>query len=225
MPTVHKERFLDPRTGLLLLLLANIVAFVQESVWLEAGWIVFLCVVMVICGCGGAAVKWMLAFIFLYGLQAWLLPVSPKMVATSFSIFANYSRRMFPCLMVGMLMIKRTPLRHLIVGLRKLHVPQKLIVSISVTLRYFPAIREEIEHIRDAMKLRNIRGLKKVECMVVPLMISATGTAEELSAAAVTRGIENPAPKTSVVELRFQPLDRFCQLTAVVFAAAAFMIK
>ena len=52
------------------------------------------------------------------------------------------------------------------------------------------------------MKLRNIRGLDRLECTVMPLMVSATETAEELSAAAVTRGIENPARKTSAVSLR-----------------------
>ena len=45
----------------------------------------------------------------------------------------------------------------------------------------------------------DIRGFARLECTVMPLMVSATETAEELSAAAVTRGIENPARKTSAV--------------------------
>ena len=106
-----------------------------------------------------------------------ILPASPMIIATSFTIFATYTRRMFPCLMTGSLMLKCTPLRYLIVGLRQLHIPQKLIVAISVTLRYFPAIREEIGHIRDAMKLRNIRGLSAWTCTVMPLMVSALCTA------------------------------------------------
>ena len=90
--------------------------------------------------------------------QQFILPVSPMIIATSFTIFATYTRRMFPCLMTGALMLTCTPLRYLIVALRQLHIPQKLIVAISVTLRYFPAIREEVGYIRDAMKLRDIRG-------------------------------------------------------------------
>ena len=58
------------------------------------------------------------------------------------------------------------------------------------------------------MKLRDIRGLARLECTVMPLMVSATETAEELSAAAVTRGIENPARKTSAVSCSF-PLWTF----------------
>ena len=126
--------------------------------------------------------------------QQFILPVSPMVIATSFTIFATYTRRMFPCLMTGALMLTCTPLRYLIVGLRQLHIPQKLIVAISVTLRYFPAIREEVGYIRDAMKLRDIRGLARLECTVMPLMVSATETAEELSRQR-DPGIEKPGPQ------------------------------
>ena len=128
-------------------------------------------------------------------------------------------------LLTGSLMLKCTPLRYLIVGLRQLHIPQKLIVAISVTLRYFPAIREEIGHIRDAMKLRNIRGFSRLECTVMPLMVSATETAEELSAAAVTRGIENPARKTSAVSLRLMPADLTGMLLVLALLIGSFVVQ
>ena len=161
-------------------------------------------------------VGWLVLFVFLPNLM---------IIATSFTIFATYTRRMFPCLMTGSLMLKCTPLRYLIVGLRQLHIPQKLIVAISVTLRYFPAIREEIGHIRDAMKLRNIRGLSRLECTVMPLMVSATETAEELSAAAVTRGIENPARKTSAVSLRLMPADLTGMLLVLALLIGSFVVQ
>ena len=76
-------------------------------------------------------------------------------------------------------------------ALRRWHVPQSLIIPLAVTIRYFPAIREEAGYIRDAMKLCKVSGLQKLESFCVPLMVSATTTADELAAAAVTRGIEN----------------------------------
>ena len=109
-------------------------------------------------------------------------------------------------------------------GLRKLHIPQKLIIPISVTIRYFPAIKEETGHIRDAMRLRNIQGMLKAEALIIPLMMSATETAEELSAAAVTRGIENPAKKTSVIELHIGALNWIFLLVSVLFAAMAIIL-
>lgn len=215
----------DPRTGLFLLVLANIIAFSQKSMKVELAWIAALSFLLLLCGRALSAVRWLAGFLALLALQRYLLPVSPKIIATSFSIFINYARRMFPCLLVGSLLLKTVPLRHFVVGLRMLRVPQKLIIPVSVTLRYFPAIREEAGYIRDAMRLRNVRGLERVEAMVVPLMISATGTAEELSAAAVTRGIENPAHKTSTVRLQMRLFDWFCLAAAVVFTAAAFLIR
>ena len=46
----HTLRF-DPRTELLLLVLANIVAFTQHSVWVEITWVIFLLLLIVACGC------------------------------------------------------------------------------------------------------------------------------------------------------------------------------
>ncbi len=198
---------IDPRTGLLLLLMANIIAFSQKPLWVELCWMAFMTALLFFCGRGRAGLKVCALYGGILLLQWYILPGSSLMIVASFSIFANYARRMCPCLMAGTLLVKAVALRRLIVGLRRLRVPQQLIIPISVTLRYFPAIREETGHIRDAMRLRDIRGMEKVEALVVPLMISATGTAEELSAAAVTRGIENPAAKTSVISLRMGAAD------------------
>ena len=95
----------------------------------------------------------------------------------------------------------------------------------SRTLRYFPAIREEVGYIRDAMKLRDIRGLARLECTVMPLMVSATETAEELSAAAVTRGIENPARKTSAISLRLSTLDLLGMLAGLALLVLTFVVQ
>ena len=99
--------------------------------------------------------------------------------------------------------------------MRKLRLPQNLITAISVTLRYFPAISEEVRHITDAMKLQRIPAGRKIECYLVPIMLSATKTAEELSAAAVVRGIDSPNKKTCAVEIGFSATDISCMLLAV----------
>ena len=57
----HTLKF-DPRTELLLLVLANIVAFTQHSVWVEITWVVLLLLLIVSCGCGKSAGKMAIAF-------------------------------------------------------------------------------------------------------------------------------------------------------------------
>ena len=220
-----KKSIFDPRAGLWILIAANIIAFSDHTLWVELVLIALLLALMIVHRRFTMAVKWAVGYCALLVFQQVILPASPMVIATSFTIFATYTRRMFPCLMTGSLMLKCTPLRYLIVGLRQLHIPQKLIVAISVTLRYFPAIREEIGHIRDAMKLRNIRGFSRLECTVMPLMVSATETAEELSAAAVTRGIENPARKTSAVSLRLMPADLTGMLLALALLISSFVVQ
>lgn len=208
---------LDPRTELLLLILANIVAFTQRSVRVEITWVVLLLLMIMACGCRKAAVKLAVAFGICLLLQYYIFPNGPKFLAASFTFLVSYARKIFPCLIVGTLILQKTPVRELMVALRKWHIPQGLIIPLSVTVRYFPALKEEIGYIRDAMKLRNIHGVQKVECLLIPIMISATTTAEELSAAAVTRGIENPAPKTSMLVMRFGIPDVLFLVIGVVF--------
>ena len=206
-----------------MLVLANVIAFSSKSLWVELGTLGLLLFLIVLCGQLRSALKWCGVILGLFALQWYILPASPKIIATSFSIFANYARQMLPCLMIGSLLISTLSLREVIVALRFFRIPQKLIISISVTLRYFPAIKEEIGHIRDAMHLRNIQGIEKVEATLVPLMISATNTAEELSAAAVTRGIENPAKKTSMLYLKMRIFDWIVLTVGGLFTAAALL--
>ena len=203
----------------------NIIAFRPHTLWLELALVGLLLLLMAAHGKYSMAVKWAVGYCALLLFQQYILPASPKIIATSFTIFTTYARRMFPCLMTGSLMLKCTPLRYFIVGLRQLRVPQRLIVAVSVTLRYFPAIREEMGYIRDAMKLRDVRGLARLEGTVIPLMVSATETAEELSAAAVTRGIEDPAPKTSAVFLRLSPVDLAGMAAGLVLLALSFVVQ
>ena len=220
-----KQSIFDPRAGLWVLIAANIIAFSDHSLWVKLILISLLLALMMGHGRFTMAVKWAAGYCALLVFQQVILPASPMIIATSFTIFATYTRRMFPCLMTGSLMLACTPLRYLIVGLRQMHIPQKLIVAVSVTLRYFPAIREEFGYIRDAMKLRDIRGFARLECMVMPLMVSATETSEELSAAAVTRGIENPARKTSAVSLRLSLMDLLGMLAVLALLVLSFVIQ
>lgn len=212
----HTLKF-DPRTELLFLVLANVVAFTQHSVWVEITWVVLLLLLIVACGCKKAAGKLAAAFGICLLLQYYIFPNGPKILAGSFTILVSYARKIFPCLIVGTLLLQKTPVKELMIALRKWHVPQSLIIPLSVTVRYFPALKEETGYIRDAMKLRNIHGMQKMECLLVPMMISATATAEELSAAAVTRGIENPAPKTSMLETKLGIQDFLCLAFGMIF--------
>lgn len=216
---------LDPRIFLLLLLFANVITFFQKNLWVLIGWIIFIDILMLAAGRYKMAMQWIASFCILLLLQYIILPAAPEMISMIFVILVNYSIRMFPCLMVGALMIKEISLRRFVLAMRKLHFSEKLIIALSVTIRYFPAIQEEIHYIKDAMSLRKIKSSRKLEAMLVPLMMSASATAEELSAAAVTRGIENPVKKTSLLTLKLNYRDYVCCVIGCLFLAGTFIIQ
>ena len=59
-----------------------------------------------------------------------------------------------------------------------------------------------------------------VNCIYVPLLTAASKAADELSVASVTRGIENPKPRTCLVKIQMQAADwGILALFAAFFAA------
>ena len=106
-----------------------------------------------------------------------------------------------------------------------MHVTEKIIIPLSVIFRFFPTIKEEYQAIRDAMKMRNIRfGGKNpflmIEYRLIPLMVSVIKIGDELSAAALTRGLGAPVRRTNVCEIGFHVQD----FSAIVVCFACFIL-
>lgn len=216
-----KRLELDPRTKLILLVVVNLCAFTYTSLYFEAATVVLLALLLTACGCYRLAAFWMIVFGMLVGIQFLIIPHLPGVLVSPFFIMAVFARKVLPCGMVGTFILKTTSVRSIMVALSKWHVPRTFLIPLAVTIRYFPALREEYAHIRDAMRLREIGGLlKRIKFTYLSLLNSASQTADELSAAAITRGIENPAPKTSALDMRFHAQDYACMALAVVFLAS-----
>lgn len=228
MESVSNESYLnlDPRTKLVLLFITNIVIFSTTQVYIEIAVVLLLMMLISLCGCFKSILKLVTVFFSLILIQFYVIPVLPPILVMTFNVLAVYARKILPCLMIGTLIVKTTPVRLIMLSLRKWKVPQKILIPLAITIRYFPSIKEEYLYIKDAMKLRGIKGIvKKVECVYVPLLISATHTAEELSEAAITRGIENPVPKTSVINIKFHFQDYFSLVVGVICMIIAFTVK
>lgn len=97
-------------------------------------------------------------------------------------------------------------------AMNRMHAPQGLSISIAVMMRFFPTLAEEYRSIRDAMKMRGVQfGGGKVTKMVtyrlIPLLFSSISIGDELSAAAITRGLGAPVKRTNVCEIGFHIHD------------------
>lgn len=90
---------------------------------------------------------------------------------------------------------------------------------------FFPTVGEEYGSITDAMRMRGIRfgggkPAKMLEYRMVPLMISCVKIGDELSAAALTRGLGAPVKRTNICKIGFGAWDFFALLLCAAAPAA-----
>ncbi len=196
---------LDIRTYLILVVLLSTCATINTDIYIEIGIMVTLSVLQLISSKGSFMLKLVFCYIVMLLIQFMLFPVIPDMVSALLSLPVVNIRSFFPTIMCIVLLYKNTQVSQMTATFSKMHLPKGLTITLAVAVRYIPALKEEWLHIRDAMRMRNVtRGIynpiKKLslsmECYLAPLFVSALKTADELSAAAVTRGIDNPLQPT-----------------------------
>lgn len=226
MGTIRKGMLvLDPRTKILLLLGINIFVFTNSHVYAEMLVVAALVILLLLCGVYKTALKSTITYIVLLAIKCWILPFCPEIIMTSLNIVVITFRKLLPCVTLGALLVQTTPIRLLMHAMQKWHLPQAVIIPLAITVRYFPTLHEEQQAISDAMKLRNVHGVfQKLEYIYVPLMLSASTTADELSQAITARGIDNPRPKTCAVSMRFHIQDYVLCFVAIVLVIIAFVL-
>lgn len=228
-----RERLrLDPRTKLLLLAAGNASVMLAPSLVYEMATAACILAFGLASGVYRFTLKMALLYLLLVLVQT-LGPVYlPEAAALFVVTFAVFLRKIFPCAMLGGVLIATTRVNEFMTAMNKLRLPRTLIVPLAVTLRYFPAAHEEWMHIREAMAMRGVSSsvwgflrhpARTAECLLVPMMITASRMAEEMSAAAVTRGIDNPAPRTCMQQLGFGAGDGICILLALLLPAGALL--
>lgn len=218
---------LDIRTKIAILLTVSICTFILNSLWMEITCMICIGVLQYVFGKQVFCKTLSVIYVFLLLIQCLILPRVSEMLQVILSIPVVQFRKVMPLAMVFVLIIRTTKVNELIATLEKMKVPRAVTITLAVTLRYFPAIVEEWKYIKDAMKLRQVMStekniLKKIcigaECFIVPLLISASKTADELTIAAITRGIENPVQRTC------RGYHEFCKRDYIYFALCLIMI-
>lgn len=210
---------LDPRAILGVLAAASAVAFMSKSPAVELALVASVALLQALCGHVRMALGYLGCYGALWAILTFVFPNVGGIAATMFTISLTFSRKVFLCLMAGSLLVAECSVHRLCAALARLRVPQVVLVPLTVTMRYFPTLADEASHIRDAMRLRDIPASERLECFVVPLIMSATTTADELSRAATCRGIENPVCSTDTERLRMHAAD-----WAVLAASAAAVV-
>ncbi len=120
--------------------------------------------------------------------------------------------KIMPTVILARYIVKSTKVSEFLTAMNRLHVTDKLTIPISVIFRFFPTVVEESRSINDAMRMRGIEmGAKKateaVEYRMVPLIASCSIIGEELSAAAMTRGLDVGKKRSCIWKIRFKLPD------------------
>lgn len=124
--------------------------------------------------------------------------------------FAVILKVLYLPLLAAEWLISTTDVGSLLAAFAQIKVPQAVSIPLAVMFRFFPAFKEEVQEIRQAMKVRGIslkQPLQYLESLAVPLLISASRLADDLAEAAETKGIMNPVKKTHYRETSFKFRD------------------
>lgn len=208
---------LDVRYKFFLLMLIGVVAFFAKDIIYGSMVFIIVCLLSFLIGQRKKTIKFIIFYIFLL-----LFIVFSKYVPITLSnmmlMIVLCMRMCMPILLYGQTFLRTTPVSEMVTGLYAMRVPRSFIITFAVAMRFFPTAKEEISHVRDAMSLRGIgfswRNLKRrpglvFEGFITPLLVRASTIAEELSAASITRGLDNPAPRTAFIKLNITVKDTF----------------
>lgn len=225
-PGALSLRRLDPRVSIAILVLINATAFTPRLVIGQIMMVALCAAVAVWCGRAASAVKWCAAYaVVMAAGYAFLL--FPNAAAASFARMIVMVRCVFCVGMFASTMIATTRVGELACALQRAHLPRHGIIAVCVALRFFPTMAGEFRAVIEALRVRGMaitpktivtQPVRVMENLLVPVMSRLSIVADELSNAAVVRGMDSSRPRTSYYDLRLRAAD---VVFLVLFAATA----
>ena len=173
----------------------------------------------------GAAAWYGGSFLLAVMYPVYIMPYLPKSLATVFGVLSAVFYQAVPGMSMFAFILMTTTVSEFICAMEKLHIPKTITVPVSVMFRFFPAIAEEYGCIRNAMKMRGISGRTSaqfLEYRLVPLMTAVLNIGGDLSASALSRGLDSPKKRTNACVIDFRAIDYI--ITVLCLAGIGFFI-
>ena len=124
---------------------------------------------------------------------------------------ATVVSRFVPTLALAYFVFATTTVSEFMAAMARMRMPDWITIPLSVLFRFFPTLGQEARAVNAAMRMRGItplsRGIAYAENCLVPLMSCAVSIGEDLSAAALARGLGAPWPRTNTGNIGFTPVD------------------
>lgn len=221
-----KWLWFDPRAKLFLIFMCVAASMFAPSLTYQIVLVILIAVLGVLSGKWKYAIKAVCAYLIVCVLTVWIMAEMTGTLRVMFVAFLGLFHKVYACGMLAGIVLSTTKVSEFLSAMNRIHAPKKLVIPLAVMLRYIPTIQEDWHFIKDAMRLRDVspswagmltHPVMTVECIYVPLMMEASKAADELSIASITRGIENPNPRTCLVQIKCGVADWIVMAVAVCY--------
>ena len=234
----NKTAVFDVRTLLFLDMLIMVFMLISGKAEVTLCSFIIAAAVPVITGLYGVLLCYTVLFAGLFSYYQLILhvhvPVFQSAVFSVIGIVAFIVQRIIPFMLLGTVIQKQKNISEITMALERMRLPRGIILSIAVMFRYFPAIKEDFFVIIDSMKLKGlytskraalIHPIRTMEFVLVPMLLKSLKTAEELSCAALIKGIENTGKKTSYFDVRLRSVDLIFSFAVLAILTASTSVK
>ena len=211
----------DPRTKLVCILSAGCLLVGTIPIWAEVIFFFLGALLLLNYSMVRELVKFSAVLLAMILLELLLIHTPAHAISMFGLLMCQLMRRFIPCLMAALVFVRTTTISELMASVQKMHLPYGVAIPFAVVIRFFPTFREEHENIKQAMKMRGI-GFS-LEHVLVPMLHSALNISDELSAAALSRGLGSKKVRTYVCKVKMELVD-WCLVVSSIFPAIAVYI-
>ena len=207
---------LDPRSKLYMLIIGNLMLFFHVNLRTELVLMLFFLAPFFFSKEWKRGIRLGVTYFILLAADMWLVPVAGGFVLDWVSLLAVGIRMILPCIVTGVYAFTTTSVSEFVCAMRKMKIPEAVVIPCMVVVRFFPTVREDYRQIKNSIRLRGIGGgmmgavchpMKKLEYVVIPLLMNSNNVAQDLSVAALTKGLGIEGKHTSVTRIRMGVFD------------------
>lgn len=214
----------DPRSKLLLLVVCNVLAMGLASTTIVLAIAVVVGILVVLDEPPRRVVAYTVTVAVLWaGVGLPLL--RPSGLTLLLGTISYWLLRFAVTLSLGAWFVTTVRVSDLLASMSQIRLPRFLVIPFSVLFRFLPVAIDEARGVMEAMQLRGYsrsylwrHPLDCVEKLVVPVLTASARSADELSAAALIRGLGAGGRPTVVDPLRLRGADVVLIVLAVALA-------
>lgn len=177
----------------------------------------FPCVLLVCSRKYKGAVKGAVMILLAVLAQKYMLGSSKGFFNSFLLLFIMMMLRMLPGILMGTYAFTSTDMSEVISSLKKLRLPDQIVIPVTVMARFFYTCSIDYGQIRNAMYLDGLttgrlllHPMKFLEYRIIPLLMVLTRTADEVSTSALTRGLEVDQKRSYTFDNKLKAVDLAC---------------